>query len=266
MAEVVFRDGAELLIDSPMSSRGERFMRRMADAAPGGSIVTDRYRGKNYLLMMYGPGSPKKLPLVQRHIKAGGRVAMWDLGYWDRERSMRLSINTLHPTPYQLEQAPEGGHRRTFELREDADPNGPILLIGIGPKSCYAYGLRPFQWESEKLADLRRRFPGRKVLWRPKGHTAAPLGGLEIRHGGAIEDVLRGCSLVVCRHSNVAVDACVAGIPVECDDGAALALYGKSPDPTRDERAEFLRRLSWWEWHVKESLAAWQWIERVTCD
>ena len=37
---------------------------------------------------------------------------------------------------------------------------------------------------------------------------------------GTIADVLNGCSVVVCRHSNVAVDACIAGVPVECEGGA----------------------------------------------
>lgn len=260
-------DGCEILIDPPMSARGDKFLRAMAEAAPAGTVVTQDYSGKRRLLMMYGPGAPRKLPIVARHLKAGGRVAMWDLGYWDRERSMRLSIDTLHPTAAQLMMAPDGRGRRAFDLREDADPAGSILLVGLGPKACWAYGLAPMEWEKRALKDLQARLPGRRIVWRPKGRAAyPPLKGLEFRHGGPIEDALRGCSLVVCRHSNVAVDACVAGVPVECADGAAAALYWGNPAPTREQRAEFLRRLSWWEWSRNDAAQAWAWIRRVIGD
>ena len=256
------RDGAEILIDQPMSLRGQKFLRAMAEAA--GSVVTPRYVGKHRLLMMYGPGAPRKLPLLHRHVKAGGRVITWDLGYWDRERGMRLAIDGLHPTPAQLAMAGDAPARRLFDLREDADPAGPIMLVGLGPKSCYAYGLGRNEWEKRTLADLRQRFPGRKIIWRPKGHRPDPLGNLEVSHGNAIEHALQGCSLVVCRHSNVAIDACVAGVPVECEAGAAAALYAGNPAPSRDERADFLRRLSWWEWARNEAAQAWAWINKVT--
>ena len=258
------QDGAEILIDSPMSSRGDKFLRAMAADAPAGSEVTRGYAGRHRLLMMYGPGGPRNLPIVERHLKAGGRVAMWDLGYWDRERSMRLSIDALHPTPAQLAMVPDGPGRRAFDLREDADPAGPILLVGVGPKSCYAYGLGPMEWEKRTVKELQERWPGRPIVWRPKGRNAYPLKGLPMRHGMAVDDALRGCSLVVCRHSNVAVDACVAGVPVECSDGAAAALYFGNPAPTAEQRAEFLRRLSWWEWGRGEAPAAWEWIMKAT--
>lgn len=257
------QDGTEILIDDPMSTRGQRFLRAMAEHLPAGGIVTNQYGGRRRNLMMYGPGAPQKLPLLKRHLKAGGRVITWDLGYWDRERSMRLAIDGLHPTPEQLAMVGGAPARRHFDLRDDADPAGPILLVGLGPKSCFAYGLGHNEWESRKLAELRQRFPARKILWRPKGHRPEPFAGLQVSHGNAIEHALQGCSLVVCRHSNVAVDACVAGVPVECDAGAAAALYAGNPAPWRDERADFLRRLSWWEWRRNEAAQAWSWINKV---
>lgn len=259
-------DGWELLIDYPqLSERAKRMMKAMAAAAPEGSLVSENYTGKRRNLMLYGPGSRDHLPLVQRARKRGGRVAMWDLGYWERRDGMRLAIDTLHPTAQQLELSPPGQGRRDFALREDADPAGPILLVGVGPKSVFAYGLQAVhQWERAKLADLRRRYPGRAVVYRPKGDRMPPLADLPVREGIPIEEALRGCSLVACRHSNVAVDACIAGVPVECEDGAAAALYAAGPAPTREERAEFLRRLTWWEWSRFEAHYAWKWIQRVT--
>ncbi len=257
-------DGWEILTDWPtLNAKATRMMRAMVAAQPAGAVQTAAYSGKRRNLMLYGPGSPVKLPIVQRHVKRGGHVAMWDLGYWDRKDAMRLSIDSMHPTPDQLAMSPMAG-RREFDLREDADPAGPILLIGLGPKSVYAYDLHMVQaWERKKAEDLRRRFPGRKILWRPKGNNPIPLMDLEMCHGMPIEEALRGCSLLVCRHSNTAVDACVAGVPVECEDGAAAALYRGNSTPSRQERAEFLARLSWWEWSRFEAGAAWEWIRRV---
>lgn len=261
------RDGWELLTDwDRLNKRATRMLQAMAAAAPENTVTTPSYRGRHRRLMLYGPGAAERLPVVRRHVALGGRVAMWDMGYWDRQDSMRLAVDTLHPTAEQLAMAPAEG-RREFDLREDADPAGPILLVGIGPKSVQAYGLGvPFAWERRKLAELRQRFPDRAIAWRPKGKRVQGLPGTELRHGMPIEEALRGCSLVVCRHSNVAVDACIAGIPVECEGGAAQALYADGTEPTRQERVAFLRRLSWWEWARTEAPEAWQWIERVTCD
>jgi hypothetical protein len=258
------RDGCELMIDLPMSVKAERFLRAMAAAAPKDTVVSNRYRGQRRVLMMYGAGAPRRLPLIAEHRSRGGRVVMWDMGYWDRKDSMRLAVDTLHPTPAQIDMAPAGKHRRGFDLRADASPGGPIMLVGLGPKSVFAYGLRPMQWERARLAALRDRYPGREIVWRPKGRDRAVLDGLRmIADEVPIAEAMRGCSLVVCRHSNVAVDACVAGVPVQCDDGAALALYRDQADPAPAERAEFLRKLAWWEWSRAEAPAAWKWIREV---
>lgn len=257
------REGIEILIDPPVPRRAMRFMQALVDAKPADAVVTDAYRGKARLLVLYGPGSLRRLPVIAQHRARGGRVLMWDLGYWERESSMRLSLDALHPTAEHLALAPEGA-RRGFELREDADPAGPVLLIGLGAKSVQAWGLQPLEWEHAKLADLRIRYPGREIVWRPKGGKDIALEGLRMENTAPIADLLRGASLVVCRHSNVAVDACLAGVPVECEDGAAAALYTGNPSPTREERAEFLRRLAWWEWSREEPKAAWKWMRRVT--
>lgn len=258
------RDGYEVLCDWPrLNAKATRMLQAMVAAAPAGVVASPAYSGARRGLMVYGPGSPVKLPLVQLHLKRGGHVAMWDLGYWDRSNAMRLSIDALHPSAAQLAASPAVG-RREFVLREGADPHGPILLVGLGPKSVFAYGLgQAHQWERAKVKDLRRRFPGREILWRPKGKHPEPLLDLGMRYGMPIEEALAGCSLLVCRHSNVSVDACIAGVPVDCEDGAAAALYRGNPAPTRQERADFLARLTWWSWSRFEAAAAWQWIGKV---
>ena len=93
---------------------------------------------------------------------------------------------------------------------------------------------------------------GRAAVLRPK----------KVRHATLppIEEALKGKSLVVCRHSNVAIDACIAGVPVRCEDGAAFALYRDFERPTRDERLGFLRSLAWWNWKPSEAGEAWKYL------
>ena len=254
---------AEILIAPPLSHRGEKMLRALARVAPPGSVVTSRYAGQCDLLVIYGPGAPVRLQQSAQHRARGGHVVMWDLGYWDRDATVRLAVDTLHPTAAQLDLAPEI-HRATFNLRDDADPAGPIMLVGLGPKSCVAYGYAPMQWETRQLDFLRARFPGREIFWRPKGDKPTTMRGTTLRHGMPIHEAMAGCSLVVCRHSNVAVDACIAGVPVECEDGAALALYHGNAHPTREERTRFLQRLAWFNWGFNEAQACWNWISKLT--
>ena len=84
----------------------------------------------------------------------------------------------------------------------------------------------------------------------------------EIDGATPIQELLRGASLVICRHSNVAVDACIAGIPVECEDGAARWLYAAGPVQPIERRASFLRRLAWWQWQCDEMEDAWKFLGR----
>jgi len=256
-------DGVEILTDSPMAQRGKRIMQAMREAIPE-SLVTREYRGKDEILILYGAGLAQRQHAMRTHLKRGGRVVCWDLGYWDRETAMRLSIDGMHPKPEHLALS-DGPSRRPWKLRADANPDGPALLIGLGDKSAELLGFRMHEWERKAAARIRAKYPSRQIFWRPKGRAPYQLDGMPMRYGMPIEDALRGCSLVVCRHSNVAIDACVAGIPVECEGGAAGALYAGNIAPDEKSRLEFLSRLSYWNWKPDEAAQAWRFIRRV-CD
>lgn len=231
--------------------------------APVPSDIHAHYVGNRRILIVWGGGRPDRVDLLKRHRAAGGITVAWDLAYWDREGAARLGINSLHPIAAQLEKAPEGQGRRDFALRDDADPAGPILLVGLGHKSARMLGVGALDWERKRLRQLQARFPGRPIWWRPKGKDFMPLPDTVPRWGMPIDEALRGCSLVVCRHSNVAIDACIAGVPVQCVDGAALALYSQTQTPTREQRAEFLRQVGFWNWSPAEAPQAWAWLKRV---
>jgi hypothetical protein len=255
----------EILLDgskeAPMNPRGEDMLRAMIESAPNGCVVTKQYTGSCDYLMLYGAGLHTRREAMRKH---RGHTIIWDIGYFDKiNGGMRLAINTLHPTVQQLDASPTDT-RFPQQLRLDADQSGPILLIGMGKKSAPLYGLQPLSWERDKLLALQGRFPGRRIEWRPKGRVPMRLLGAPLRHGGEIADALKGVSLVVCRHSNVAVDACLAGVPVECEDGAARWLYRHGTAPAPAARAEFLARLSWWNYNPTQAADAWSFIARMT--
>lgn len=259
----------EILTGRPMARRGEKMLRAMIEAAPAAGfnpIVTQAWNRESQYLMSYGLGHPVRRPWTDAHLRAGGHLIGWDLGYWHRDVpirfGMRLTIDTDHPharVKAMLGKAdPARWEAAGIELREDFYAHGPIILCGLGKKQRYLTQLGIQQWECRRLEELQRRFPGRRILYRPK-RQESPLGACAFAMG-EIDDVLRNASLLVCAHSNTAVDACIAGVPVECDDGAAYALYEDRPAPTRDERLEFMRALAWWQWSPPEAPEAWAFI------
>jgi hypothetical protein len=258
----------EFLRARQLSSSGEPMLKALAIAArAAGDVVveTTSFRGGSDWLVLFGIGADVNHKARRAHLAAGGHVLHWDLGYIDREKvvgHLRMSIDTDHPQQW-LENTPGDSSRLqplNVALREDADPAGPILLIGLGRKSR-AY-LRQPQWEQMTFQKLRQRFPGTRIIFRPKGNDELRLA-CDVDPSTPIKQLLRGASLVVCRHSNVAVDAVIAGVPFEAEDGAAMWL--KNRDFTPENRIEFLRRLAWWQWKSTEAAQAWAFAKETAC-
>jgi hypothetical protein len=229
---------------------------------------------KDSVLVVYGMGGPSVYAHANWHMKTNP-VISWDVGYWERSNSLamgrkyRVSINGLHCPKLIMKGEDPGAERLNqsgLAIRPGGDKSGYILLAGNGPKSnaIGAHG-----WTLKKSIELRKAFPGIKIVYRPKPKRGPEPGVFcdRISVEEEIDTVLQGARLVVCRHSNVAVDACRFGIPVVCDDGAAAAIYPKALEdfekqPSDDTRAEFLRRLAWWQWNRQEAEEgqAWQWL------
>lgn len=258
------KPGFEILVDHrQMSRKGKRMLDAMRDAAPPNSCVSGSYAGKHKNLMLYGVGEPSRSRARQHHLRNGGNVIMWDLGYFDRESALRLAINDEHVNAEHLYKAPAEGRSPNIKLRHDADPDGPVLLVGIGKKSLAHLSLENLEWEFAAIKKIKQQYPGKKIRWRPKGQNAPLIAGTELWHTQPIEDALRGCSLVWCRHSNVGIDATIAGIPVHCEGGATLAFQQIHPQPTDEQRLDFLQRLGWFNWRPKEARQAWSWIQQL---
>lgn len=235
----------------------------VADAArAAGDTVreTGRYEGRSEWLVLHGLGAPAHDAARRAHLKRGGHVLAWDFGYWDRVKvtgHMRMTIDDDHPQRW-LDRTPPGG-RPVPALREDGDPAGHILLIGLGRKSRKYLGV-PL-WERQAYARLAQRFPGRRIIFKPKSGDTTRLPCEMAPSDASIEGLLRGAALVVCRHSNCAVDAATAGVEFEAEDGAATWLQAREFTPAN--RLEFLQRLAWWQYKPHEASVAWSFAKQV---
>lgn len=258
------------LVTLKTHTRGRNIIHSFSNGARAHGHQTVPYRPGDPLLVLYGAGGPDRLPIVQAH---RGVWVGWDAGYWNRKapdpnRSYRMTINGFHPPQYVMRgpRLDDGRWRASgLTIEQRWNPAGPIILVGNAPKSR---SIGAEGWTAEKLAQIRRDLPGRRVLYRPKPKRPLEDVRADGIANGHIDDVLANASLVVCRHSNVAVDACRLGVPVVCDDGAAAAIYpnrldGEQPNP--ELREEFLHRLAWWQWTMAEMQGSqfWSWFERT---
>jgi hypothetical protein len=258
----------EILISGDYARRGDRMIRAMYESAVHVGVkvfFSTQWTAKSKNLMSYGLGHPIRSQWTSEHVRRGGRLIGWDLGYWDRDSKqaenagMRLTIDDPHPWRHIRPMPPERWDARGVALRDDYDPDGPIILCGLGRKQRVVLGQPNREWEQSRLEEIKTLFPNRRIVYRPKRPEESienvPLAT------GTIEETLRGASLLVTAHSNCAVDACIAGVPVICDDGAAYALYRDNPHPSPEQRLEFLRALAWFNWKPSEAIDAWKFLK-----
>lgn len=195
-----------------------------------------------------------------------------DLGYWGRREGGRfagyhkIAINSRHPLPFLMRHPLPHDRFARFglKLEEPRPPGRHILLAGMGDKGAMAEGYRPEQWERSAIAKLRA-FTDLPIVYRPKPSwkTARPIEGTTFSPRSVdVADELENCYAVVTHHSNVAVEAVLAGIPVYCEAGVARCFsVGKLEelvDPwrfagfNRTAREQWAANLAYWQWSVAE--------------
>lgn len=252
----------ELVQWQPETSRAAASLHALRLAASEAGVnlrTTAQYEGASEWLLLWGPGAPERASTMRQHVAAGGHAIALDLAYWSRDRKVRVSIDAAHPQAWVMRHQLS---RQRF-LADPAptsdawDPDGPILVAGIGQKAKVQYGSIVDEWEAQMSAECVRRY-GRGVHYRPKPKTMQEINSIGL--------TLSGCSLVVTWHSNVAVDAIRLGIPVVCRDGAAAAVCAsvlpEKPQPLAvEQRDKFLSNLAWFQWALPgEGPACWRWL------
>lgn len=202
-----------------------------------------------------------------------GTAVYVDLGYWGRREGGRwagfhkVTLNGRHPTSYfqVRKHPPDRLARFHVEPKPWRAAGSHILLAGMGDKGAWAEGFRPEEWERAALTELRK-FTDRPIVYRPKPSwkTAKPIAGtLYSPHNRPVEADLAGCWAVVTHHSNVAVDALVAGVPTFCWGGVAEPLSSKNlaeierpyypgRESGENDRAQWMADIAYTQWNIAE--------------
>lgn len=206
--------------------------------------------------------------------RRAGRAIFIDLGYWGRRKRTRwdgyhkMVLNARHPTEY-FQARPHSADRFSafgLEVKPWRKSGDRIVVAGMSAKAAAAEGLGCEQWERETIAQLRQ-ITTLPIVYRPKPNCpmVRPIHGSVYETGIDIEQSLRGAHAVVTHHSNVAVDALLAGVPVFCPFGAASVLA--EPDLANidnprmpDGREQWAADLAYCQFSVEEmaSGAAWR--------
>lgn len=262
----------EVLIDPLMNKLGVSMLDAMVATAPMTTVKRLTYVGDCELLLSYGLGHPGRRPWIDAHVASGRHLIGFDVGYWNKgskvvDRPMRLTLDQDHPQRWLVEMPAARFDSAGIELRNDYRADGPIVLVGLGPKTNVGLKQATLTWERQAFTKIRAAYPTTQIIYRPKRNDdGTSMPDTRKMAGMPIEVVLKGTSLVVCRHSNVGVDAAIAGIPVVCEDGVAAALYNndlKNPvRPTYEQRLDFLRKVAWFQWQPTESKDCWAFILR----
>jgi len=200
-----------------------------------------------------------------------------DLGYWNRKPAKdrfggyhKVSVNALHPTAYlRAGHSPDRLNQIGVRLKPWRKRGEHIIVAGMSDRSAAVNGFAPEAWERRAIEEIKKHTE-RAIRYRPKPSWdgARPISGTAFHRGGTdIRQYLRDCWALVTHHSNAAVDALAAGIPVYCEDGAASLLSMPSLDhlddpPLPGGRAEFLADLAYCQWSVPEmaSGACWDYL------
>lgn len=201
-----------------------------------------------------------------------------DLGYWSRRKRTRwdgyhkIIANARHPNAYFQDRAHPHDrvavHGLKFKPWREPTPRGHILVAGMSGKAAAADGILPERWERGVIHRLRN-LTKRQIVYRPKPNWigARPIPGSTFGINQTLEDALEGCHAVVSHHSNVAIEALVAGIPCFLVDGAGRPMSGcaKTLDdietpPMPETRQQWAADLAYTQWSLQEMQTGKAWL------
>lgn len=200
--------------------------------------------------------------LVQMCRDQGIPFIYFDLPYWDHAEQFKVSINDRHPTAYLMDRVMPAD--RWDKLGIKLAPwkiNGKhILVAGMSGKAAWSWGMKDEEYERNiipKIAAISQR----PIIYRPKPSWpgSTPIPGSTYDKVTPITKLLADAHIVVTHHSNVGVDALVAGVPVIARRGAATHLGLPDTELERIEtplrpagREQFVANLAYCQWTMKE--------------
>ncbi len=212
----------------------------------------------------YGWGNPGLFDAYRRH---GGKYVYVDLGWWGRKPATdvlggyhKVVVNGREPNAYFRANMPGDRFAHTgLQIAPWRQYGHHLLVAGMSEKSARTRGWEPQQWETATIKELAQIYPFRPILYRPKpSWTGAwPIPGAAYSPATVpIEDALLGCFGVVACHSNVSVDALLAGIPMWVGDGVAREFNTRIDQfdnfERRDDRQQLMNDIAYVQWTTAE--------------
>ncbi len=250
----------------------------LSNYVPSDLIASTRYRRPEHDVAIFY-GLADGLSAVFRDYPATGRKAIYiDLGYWGRKKKAKfdghhkLILNGRHPTPYFQKTSHDAARFRQFGIPVQPwrEPGRNVVVVGMSGKGAVAEGFAPQQWERQAINRLRE-ITRRPIVYRPKPTWigATPIPGSIWAKEGEIEDVLRDAYCVVTHHSNVAVEAILAGVPCICPFGVASVMSAHNLEdidnlPRPDGREQWAADIAHTQWSLAEMMNgdAWRYLVR----
>ncbi len=165
-------------------------------------------------------------------------------------------INWLPPGPCPDDRAEMIGLIAPETFRTDGRTDGDSILL-LGQKSRDAqHTISDMRaWARERLAAIRRDYPGIPVIWRSHPEEVFELPGADETHDP--REVTLSASLararrVVTHNSTAAYAAILAGVPVQSDPAAVY--HGAFSTLDRETIQAFLNRVAYAQWNGAEML------------
>jgi hypothetical protein len=185
------------------------------------------------------------------------KFVYFDLGYFKRDEYYRASVGGWSPI------LTHGGPERFASLGLEIQPwhvGDTIVIAGSTMKACVDHGLGYMQWEQSAAHKLK----GLKVTYRPKPNDQMkrPIPGIGY-DTGPLSETLKTARAVVAHHSNVALDALLAGVPVYAEAGPAshfsVPMDQLADPPLLEGREQFFSDLAWLQWTPQEMMSGACW-------
>lgn len=202
--------------------------------------------------------------------KEGRTAILVDLGYWNRAEGGKLSgyhkvtVNNFHPNAYfqKIKHGDNRFKRLGVKIKPRQTSGHSILVAGMSEKAAGVYNYGPQEFE-EKIIKNVRGTTVRPIIYRPKPTwlDAKPIKGTIFSPPEQSLDVaLSKSALVITHHSNVAIDAILAGVPCRVlGDGVGKAVSDVNECfdkefyfPDDEKRQQWLNDISYVQWKVEE--------------
>jgi hypothetical protein len=201
--------------------------------------------------------------IMKGYTEAGKAAVYLDLAYWHRDTHYKVAVGARHPTVYFQRRRHPADRRQFFGVVPKAykqqPKDAPILFAGLSQKAAWAENEGPWgQYEARAIASIRR-YTTRPIIYRTKVRgTAKPIPGtIHSDLTKLLQPLLEKAHCVVTRHSNVAVDGLVEGIPCFAwhGVGSVMGLQDVSKIETPyypEDREQWLNDVAYCQWSMDE--------------